>query len=307
MEIYFLGTGAGMPSQRRSVSSLVLNLLDECGSCWMFDCGEGTQHQILRAPVKLKKLNKLFITHLHGDHIFGIPGMLSSRSNQGGDEPFAIFGPTGIRKFVETCLEVSESRINNDVQCIEIDEGIIYEDESFIVEAAYLQHRTTCFGFRVVEKDLPGSLNVEKLRKLGVPAGPLYGKLKNGMTVQLPDGSVVDGKEMIGPPIPGRIVAIMGDTLFCEGAVRLSAEADVVVHEATFAQDKTEQAEQFYHATTAQAAAVAAKANASMLILNHISSRYSADEEGQLLSEARSIFPNTHLSHDFASYQIPRR
>lgn len=307
MQIYFLGTGAGMPSLKRNVSSLVLNLLDECGSCWMFDCGEGTQHQILRAPLKLRKLNKLFVTHLHGDHIFGIPGMLSSRSNQGGNEPVAIYGPPGIRKFVETCLEVSETRLNYDVTIQEIQEGTIYEDEFFIVEAAHLQHRNECFGFRVIERDLPGRLDVEKLQQLGVPEGPLYGQLKRGMDVQLPDGRIIISQEVIGQPIPGRIVTILGDTSYCESAVQLADKADVVVHEATFAQDKADLAEQFYHATTSQAAMVASRAKAEMLIMNHISSRYMEEEEKQLLSEARKIFPNTQLAHDFSTFTIPRK
>lgn len=307
MEIFFLGTGAGMPSQRRNVSSLVLNLQDECGASWMFDCGEGTQHQILRTPVKLGKINKLWITHLHGDHIFGIPGMLSSRSNQGATDPLTVFGPPGIRQYIEVCMDVSESRINYELQIMEIEEGVVHEDEQFIVEAALLEHRAVCYGYRVTEKDRPGSLNVGMLQQLGVPKGPLYGQLKNGRVVELPDGRRIDGKQMLGPPIPGRIVAILGDTLYCESAVRLSEHADVVVHEATFSHDKADLAEQFGHATTTQAATVAERAGAARLILNHISSRYGAEEETQLLSEARRQFAHTELARDLTVFAIPRK
>lgn len=307
MQLYFLGTGAGMPSRQRNVSSVVLNLLDECANCWMFDCGEGTQHQILQAPVKLAKLHKLFVTHLHGDHIFGIPGLLTSRSHQGGEEPFTIYGPKGIRQFVDSCLAVSDSRLNYELSVVEIDEGIVYEDGQFTVEAVHLEHRIESFGFRIREADQTGRLDVAKLKALGVPPGPLYGQLKQGLTVELPDGRKVCGADVIGPPIPGRVIAILGDTRRCQGAVRLCRHADVVVHEATFARDREEQAEQFYHSTAAQAAAAAAEAGAGALILTHISSRYQEDEAERLLKEAQDVFANTHLARDFWAFSVPRK
>jgi ribonuclease Z len=306
MQLYFLGTGAGMPSRQRNVSSLVLDLLDECAGCWMFDCGEGTQHQILQAPVKLAKIHKLFVTHLHGDHIFGIPGLLASRSNHGAEEPLTVYGPTGIRQFIDTSLAVSDSRMKFELNIVEYaGEGIIHEEERFWVEAARLDHRTECFGFRIVERDRTGSLDVEKLKRLGIPPGPVYGRLKQGATVELPDGTIVDGKEFIGPPIPGRVVAILGDTRYCRESVRLSRRADVLVHEATFSSDRKEQAEMFCHSTAAQAAEVARQAEVRTLILTHISSRYQNDGAEMLLKEARDVFPNTYLARDFWSYAVP--
>src|SRR5690606_30138813 len=155
----------------------------------------------------------------------------------------------------------------------EIEEGRIYEDDYFVVEAAHLDHRIECFGYRVIEKDLPGRLNVEKLRQLGLPEGPLYGQLKLGLDVQLSDGRIISGQEMMGPPIRGRVVTILGDTLYCENAIHLADQADVVVHEATFSQDKSDLAEQFSHATTVQAAMVASQAQAKMLIMNRSEER----------------------------------
>ena len=307
MQLYFLGTGAGMPSRRRNVSSIVLNLLDECACCWMFDCGEGTQHQILQAPLKLSKLRRVFVTHLHGDHIFGIPGLITSRSNQGAEEPLAVYGPPGIRKYVENCLEVSDSRLTYELQIIEFGEGMIYEDERFTVETARLEHRIDSYGFRITERDLPGSLNVEKLKALGIQPGPVYGKLKQGHSVELADGTVVSGSDVIGPNIPGRVVTILGDTKFSPAAIHLSRQADVVVHEATFAKDRSEQASEYYHSTAADAARVAMLAKAKTLVLTHISSRYQEEGEDKLLAEARELFPNTYLANDFWPFEIERK
>jgi ribonuclease Z len=312
MQLYFLGTGAGMPSKQRNVSALVLNLQEEAGHCWLFDCGEGTQHQLLRAPIKMNKIDRLFVTHLHGDHIFGIPGLLTSRSNQGGEEPFTIHGPKGIREFVETSLSVSVSHLRFELQFAEIAEGHIHdirvhEDDHFEVSAALLDHRMDSYGFRVVEKDRAGSLDVEQLKALGIAPGPIYGKLKAGGVVHLPDGTTVDGRTLIGPPIRGRIAAILGDTRECPAVLDLSRNADVLVHEATFASDKQELAEQFYHSTAAQAARLAVQAQVKMLVLNHISPRYQDGEEQELLNEAKSIFPDSHLARDQWEFAIERR
>jgi len=307
MELYFLGTGAGMPSRQRNVTSIVLNVLDECGSCWMFDCGEGTQHQILQTPVKLAKLHKLFVTHLHGDHLFGIPGLLTSRSNQGGVEPLTVYGPPGIRPFIETSLAVSDSHLNYELHIVEIGEGVVCEDAYFIVEAALLDHRIDSYGYRIVEKEKTGALDASKLRALGLRPGPIYGELKRGQSVTLPDGRTIHGSEIVGPPIPGRIVTVLGDTRYCEASIRLSEQADVVVHEATFAGDREELAEQFYHSTSVQAAKVALEANAHALILTHISSRYPDEEAARLLNEACQLFPNTVMARDFWSYLVPRK
>lgn len=297
-----------MPSKQRNVTSIALNLLDERGFYWLFDCGEGSQHQILHSPVKLGRTEKLFITHLHGDHIYGIPGMLTSRSYLGGDTPLTVYGPHGIKSFIETALSVSEAHLGYALQIVEIgEEGVLFEDDSFIVETARLEHRVESFGFRVIEKDQPGKLMLDKLSELGVPAGPLYGQLKKGQTVQLEDGRVLHGADFVGAPIPGRIVVILGDTRYCSGALHLAQGADVLVHEATFAMDKQELAYAFDHATSVDAARTAEEAGAKALIMTHISSRYQGEETGLLLQEARQIHPNSHIAKDFWSFDILKK
>ena len=290
MDLYFLGTGAGMPSKQRNVTSIALNLLDERGTYWLFDCGEGTQQQILNSPVKLGRTEKLFITHLHGDHLYGLPGLLTSRSYLGGDTPLTLYGPRGLKSFVDTALSVSGAHLTYTLQIVEIEEeGLIFEDESFRVETARLEHRIECFGFGVIEKDQPGKLMQEKLTELGIPAGPIYGKLKQGQSVQLEDGRMLHGADFLGAPIPGRIVVILGDTRYCSGAQHLARGADVLVHEATFAMDKQELAYAFDHATSIDAARTAQEAGANALIMTHISSRYQGDAVMELLHEAQKI------------------
>lgn len=307
MELVFLGTGAGMPSRRRNVSAVALNLLDEAGVYWLFDCGEGTQHQILQSPVKLSRLDKVFLSHLHGDHIYGLPGLLSSRSYQGGETPLTVYGPKGTREFIESVLRISQSRLTYEIQIEEITEGTIVQEEAFTVEAAKLEHRIECYGFRIVEKDQEGPLNAKKLKAMGIPPGPLYGELKQGKTVLLPNGTVLRGEDVLGPRVPGRIVAVIGDTLKTEASVSLARQADVLVHEATFSGDRLEMAKQYFHSTSVEAAQVAAAAGAKALILTHISSRYGEEEGAELLEEARDVFPETYLAEDFWSFAIPRK
>ena len=172
MDLYFLGTGAGMPSKQRNVTSIALNLLDERGTYWLFDCGEGTQQQILNSPVKLGRTEMLFITHLHGDHLYGLPGLLTSRSYLGEIHRLLYMDRGVLRVLLKRPLS-KWSSFKYTLQIVEIEEeGLIFEDESFQVETARLEHRIECFGFRVIEKDQPGKLMQEKLKELGIPAGP---------------------------------------------------------------------------------------------------------------------------------------
>lgn len=303
MQLYFLGTGAGMPSLQRNVSAVALNLLAECGAYWLFDCGEGTQQQIQKAPVKLSKMNKLFITHLHGDHLYGLPGLLTSRSYLGGETPLILYGPKGIREFIYCCLRISQAHLSYDLQVVEIEEGTVFSDGSFTVEAGRVDHRIESFGFRITEADLPGSLQIEKLKGLGVPAGPVYGELKKGKTVTLSNGLVLHGQDFVGPSIPGKKIAVIGDTRLCNKAIELAQSVDVLVHEATFSSMQSDMAERYFHTTARDAGRIALEANAGALILTHISSRYQEDA-ASLLLEAQSVFPNTYLAKDLWDFPI---
>jgi ribonuclease Z len=305
VELLFLGTGAGVPAKLRNVTSIALKLLEERGAVWLFDCGEATQHQILHTSLKPRRIEKIFITHLHGDHIYGLPGLLGSRSFQGGESELTVYGPKGIKEYINVSLSVSRTHLQYPLEVVEIEEGIIFEDEGFRVEAGELDHALTTFGYRVVEKDKHGVLQVDQLREIGVPPGPLYKKLKSGQTVRLEDGREIDGKDFLGPSIPGRVVTILGDTRVCSNAVKLSKSADVLVHEATFNRDQEDMARQYFHSTTKQAGETAFAAGARRLFLTHISSRYAKESWGELEHEARDIFHETYMAKDFMEYVIP--
>ncbi|MDF2719433.1 MAG: ribonuclease [Paenibacillus sp.] len=304
MELYFLGTGAGMPSKERNVTAVALTLYDERGTMWLFDCGEGTQHQILRSPLKASRLEFIFITHLHGDHVYGLPGLLTSRSNQGGTTPLTLFGPPGLEAMLEPVLRYSQAHLSYELSYREVGEGIVFQDERFEIRCSKLDHRIDSYGYRIVEKDKPGKLDAAKLHTFGIQPGPLFGKIKRGETVSLPDGTEIDGKSFIGPPIQGKKIVILGDTRKCEAAVSLSSDADVLVHEATFDSSLDELAQMYYHSTAKEAAQTATRAGAKSLILTHISSRYQEDEAVRLLSEAQQLFPATWIAKDHWSFPI---
>jgi len=306
MELQFLGTGAGVPSKQRNVTSIALKLLDERNAVWLFDCGESTQQQILQTAIRPRKIEKIFITHLHGDHIFGLPGLLSSRSFQGGETPLTIIGPKGIKEFVETSLKISESHVSYPIIYNEIDEtGTIFKDHQFEVVCLPLDHRIKCYGYRIIETDHEGELQVAQLKELNVPSGPVYGQLKRGETVQLEDGRVLNGQDFLGPAQKGRVVTILGDTRRTPNAEQLAKNADVLVHESTFNQAEQKLAKAYFHSTTVDAATVAKKAGVNRLLLTHISARYVGAEALNLEKEAKKVFKNSQVVRDFETIEIP--
>lgn len=304
MELIFLGTGAGVPSKGRNVTAIALTMLNERNSIWLFDCGEATQHQILRSSIRLSKLEKIFITHLHGDHIFGLPGLLSSRSFQGGETELTVYGPAGIANYIRTSLAVSGTHLKYPLEIVEIDSEVVFEDAAFKVICRELDHGILSYGYRIEEADKAGSLDAEGLSALGVKPGPIFKELKEGKTVTLENGEVVDGSQFIGPAKKGRIMAIFGDTRATANELVLADQADVIVHEATFGAEMGDMAGEYMHSTTIEAATLARNANAKRLIITHISSRYSREDNRELVSECQAIFPNTEMATDFAIFEL---
>ncbi|SCB77124.1 ribonuclease Z [Kosakonia oryzendophytica] len=300
MELIFLGTSAGVPTRGRNVTSLLLNLQHPTrAGLWMFDCGEGTQHQMLRTAFHPGKLDKIFISHLHGDHLFGLPGLLCSRSMAGNVQPLQIYGPKGIREFVETALRLSGSWTDYPLTIEEVRPGLVVDDGLRSVTAYPLAHPVECYGFRVEEHDKPGALNAQALAAQGIMPGPLFQRLKAGETITLEDGRSINGADYLAPATRGKKLAIFGDTSPCEASLALAQGVDLIVHEATLESAMEEKANSRGHSSTRQAAQLAADAGAGRLVITHLSSRY--DERGSLalLAECRTIFAQTVLAEDF--------
>jgi ribonuclease Z len=284
--------------------------LPQRAELWLFDCGEGTQHQFLRSDLRISQIRRIFITHMHGDHIFGLMGLLASCGLAGAPERIDIYGPPGLDEYLRACGRYSQTRFSYPIKTHTVQPGALYEDNEFTVSCDRLEHRVTTFGYRVSEKNRPGHFNVKKANALGIPSGPLYGLLKRGELVTLPDGRRLDGADFCGPAEIGRKIAYCTDTIYCEGAVRLAEDADVLIHEATFAHQDAEMAYQRLHSTSTMAAQVALQANVKQLFLTHFSPRYAPGNALQLkdlLQEARAIFPNTEIARDFLSHEVPRR
>lgn len=309
MQITFLGTSSGVPTRSRNVSSVALRL-PQRAQMWLFDCGEGTQHQILRSDLKISQLSRIFITHLHGDHIFGLMGLLATCGLAGNTKQVDVYGPPKLEEYLRACGRYSSTHLSYAMHVHTVQPGVVYEDDEFIVSCDRLEHRVTTFGYRIVEKDRPGRFDVEKAKALAIPPGRVYGQLKRGETVKLLDGRTINGAELSGAPEIGRKIAYCTDTIYCDTAVSLAQDADVLIHEATFSHQDAELAFQRLHSTSTMAAQTALAAQVKLLIMTHFSPRYApgnALELKDLLAEARAIFPNTDMAHDFMSYEVPRR
>lgn len=308
MEIQFLGTGAGQPSKQRNVASLALKLLDELNEIWLFDVGEATQHQVLKTNIRLRKVTRIFISHNHGDHIFGLPGLLATRSFQGDVGPLTIYGPAGLEQFVRTALRVSKTKVSYPINFVELNQdGLICNDRGFKVYTKKLDHRVASYGFRVEEASHPGELLVDELAKYHIPNGPIYGKLKAGEKITLDDGTVIDGNNFLGPERPGRIVSVIYDTRSTPAIAELAKDADVLIHESTFGGNKAKLAKAYYHSTSVQAAKVAKENNVKLLCLDHISARYLGSKAKKLEKQAQKVFENTKLANDLDYFVIPMK
>ncbi len=307
MKIIPLGTSSGKPTLHRNVSATAV--VAE-GEWWLFDCGEGTQMQIARAGLSIHRLAGVFITHLHGDHFNGLAGLLSTMALDKRERELVVAGPPGIREYLDVLRRLKILWTNYPLVLCEYGKQDfaeaaqlqVYDSERFYVVTRPLQHRIFALGYRVQEKDRLGKFDLARAHELGIPPGPLFGKLQRGESVTLPDGRLIESCEVVGAPRPGNSVAYVLDTRPCENAVLLARDVDWLIHEATFTEDLLEEAEHYGHSTAQQAARTALDAGARRLLITHFSSRY--PDASQLLTEARAVFPATTLARDLMEIEV---
>ncbi|QBE69894.1 Ribonuclease Z [Synechococcus sp. WH 8101] len=311
MQVTFLGTSSGVPTRARNVSAVALRL-PQRSELWLFDCGEGTQHQFLRSDLRLSQLRRVFVTHMHGDHVFGLPGLLASLGLAGSSAGVDLYGPDPLEAYLQGVLRTSSTRIGYPLAVHRVREAaengtVLLEDDDIIVRTTPLTHRVPAYAYRIEQKPRAGRFDVDQARALAIPPGPIYAALKRGETVSLDDGRRIDGRQLCGPTRPGVSVVYCTDTVFCEAAVALARGADLLIHEATFSHGEAEMAFQRQHSTSTMAAQTAAEAGVQQLVLTHLSPRYApgnAINADDLLAEARAIFPNTVLAKDFLSLDV---
>ena len=293
IQLTFLGTGAAVPSVDRNVSALMVH---REGEAFLFDCGEGTQRQMMRYAAGFTVAD-LFITHYHADHTLGIPGLLRTMGLQGRTDELRIHGPAGAGRVLGELVALGMERPKFPVEIIEVTPGDRLDRGEFAIEVGEARHKGKALCFALAEHERLGRFDPARARALGIPEGPLWGRIHRGEPVTLDGGRVVAPGELVGPPRPGRRIAISGDTTPCPGVLELARGADLLVHEATFGGDELERARETRHATARQAAEVAAEAGAARLVLTHISARYSR-EAPELLEEAREVFAETAVARD---------
>jgi ribonuclease Z len=311
LQVTFLGTSSGVPTRGRNVSAVALRL-PQRAELWLFDCGEGTQQQFLRSELRVSQLRRVFVTHMHGDHVFGLPGLLASLGLAGSCSGIDLYGPDRLRDFLEGVLHTSSTRIGYPLRYHRSSRAAnsgatLLEDGDITVRCAPLTHRVPAYAYRVDQKPRPGRFDVERARALGIPPGPIYAQLKQGHSVTLDDGRIINGATLCGPERPGASVVYCTDTVFCDAAVELARGADLLIHESTFAHAEAELAFARQHSTSTMAAQTALAAGVKQLALTHLSPRYVAGNPvspDDLLAEAQAIFTNTLMARDFLSIEV---
>jgi ribonuclease Z len=292
LDLVFLGTSGSVPTKRRGLSGL---LLRRGGERLLVDCGEGTQRQLLRSTVGLVELPEVFLTHYHADHYLGLPGMLKTFALRGREVPLTVFGPPGLVDLFGALRRVF-GKLTYALELVEIRPGDVLDRGDYRIVVFKVAHGVVANGYALVEGPRPGRFDVDAAAALGVPEGPLFGRLQHGETVELGDGQTVSPEQVLGPPRPGRKVVLAGDTAPSRSVLEIAREADVLVHEATFAAEEHERAVETAHSTAVGAAELARGANVRMLVLTHLSNRYFGPE---ISREARVVFPETVVPRDF--------
>jgi ribonuclease Z len=298
LDVVFLGTAGSMPTARRGPSA---TLVRRGGERLLFDCGEGTQRQLLRSDVGLVDLHEVFLTHFHADHFLGLPGMLKTFALRGREVPLTIYGPRGLEELLQALRRIF-GRLTYEVAVVELAAGAALPRDGYELRTFAARHGRDALGYALVEEERPGRFDVATADALGVPFGPERGALQDGEAVTLPDGRIVTPEQVLGEARPGRKLVLTGDTAPSDAIVEVAFEVDLLVHEATFCEDEADRAHETEHSTALEAARVAHDARVRLLALTHLSSRYGA---GEVEREARTVFPDTVVPRDFDLIEVP--
>lgn len=297
MEVTFLGTSSAVPTKHRNHTAITLKAF---GEVMLFDCGEGTQRQLIEAKISPMKIDKIFITHYHGDHILGLAGLIQSIGFRGRTKDLDIYGPKGLSKLINAISHLGYFQINYTINIHEIESGIILETDKYTVEAIETEHNLTNMSYSICEKKKPKFIRQNAI-DLGVPVGPLFGKLQNGEDVEV-NGKIIKPEQVLGPKRVGKKFTYSGDTRPCKQMIELAKDSDVLIHESTYQEEDKEHAIANCHSTTKEAANIAKEANVKQLILTHISTRYSDDEI--MKKEAKEVFENSIIAYDYLTIKI---
>lgn len=300
LSLTFLGTGAATPTIDRNVAGLVLQ---REGETILFDCGEGSQRQMMRYGVGFS-FAEIFFSHYHADHLLGVTGLLRTLGLQDRTAPVTLYGPRGAQRILGAAISLGIERNKFPIEIREIRAGDRLRREEYDIVVFETDHRADTVGYALAEHIRLGRFHPERARELGVPEGPLWGRLHRGETIILEDGRTIRPEDLVGAPRRGRTVVYSGDTRPCLTLVAAARDADLLVHEATFGGDELERAQETGHSTAAEAARVAQEAGVRRLVLTHISPRYSRDAP-ELLAEARAIFPDTIIARDGLTVEVP--
>ena len=301
LRVIFLGTAGSVPTPKRSLPAV---LIQRKGEQVMFDCGEGVQRQMIKAKTGFHRKMKVLISHMHGDHVLGLPGLMQTMALLDRERKLEVYGPPGIRRFIEAVKETVQFTLTFPVEIHEIEEaGVVCDEEEYTIKTVCANHVIPSLAYALVERPRSGKFYPEKAKALGVPEGPLWSKLQHRHKVKLSNGRVIKPEEVLGPTRPGRKIVYSGDTRPFKEFVKFAAGADLLIHDATLDDGLAERAEEDGHSTPSQAAENAEKAKAKQLILTHVSARY--EDTNILLEQARKIFKNTQVAEDFMKVEIP--
>lgn len=302
LHVIFLGTAGSLPTPERNPSAVLVN---REGELTLFDCGEGTQRQMMRARTGMMRLNHIFLTHLHADHILGLPGLLETMAFQGREQPLTIAGPVNTIRLVETFSSICYFGRDFEVRAMELDPGDVVRMNGCQVEAIETQQSVPSLGYCLKEDPRLGRFNREAAMALGIPPGPLFGKLQHGQNVEI-DGKTIKPDQVMGQPRPGRKIIYTGDTRPCRSVEIASHNADLLIHDGALAEDMADWARETRHSTAGEAAALAKRAGVRRLIITHISSRYS-ENISPILNDARKFFEDTLVADDLMKVEIKLR